>query len=865
MLKNNLSNYIFTLVSLLLTLACSTKKDTFVSRNWHAVNSQYNTLYNGDIALQKGIDEVKSSYSDNFWELLPVERMQVEEEAELPGQKGKNANFERAETKAVKAIQKHSMNINGKEKNMQMDEAHLQLGKARYYDKRFVPALEAFNYILYKYSNSDKIYEAKVWREKTNVRLENDALAVKNLQLLLKKNELKPQVEADANAILAQALINLEEKDSALAPLKKAISTTRKNEEKARYHFILGQLYQSLNKPDSAFISYQEVIDMKRKSPRKYVIQAHAKQAGLIDVTKDTLAFSEKYKKLIEDRENRPFLDALYHQVALFYDKLKLKDKAVKHYNKSLKAGSDDSYLTASNYRNLAAIHFDKAKYVDAGKYYDSTLTKFSKKNREYFVIEKKRKNLDEVIKYEGIARKNDSILNIMALSKNDRKEFFEEHIKKIKSKDSIIAVKEKKKKQEDANQNSGIQDISNNPIKPSTLGTPGNFGPPEANDNDDIFYFYNPTTVALGKIEFTKKWGKRTLKDNWRFSSQSDEIKTNEVAENSNDVATTNTETEVKYSADYYLNQLPTSKVVLDSMTKDRNNAYYQLGVIYKEKFFENQLAADRFETLLLNQPEERFILPAKYNLYKIYQTLNPSKADIYKADIVSNYPNTRYAQIVSGALSEDNNLIQTPSEVYRSLYKQFENQEYVTVLQTIEKSLTQFSGDELVPKFEFLKAATLGKLKGLDEYKKAINYVAVTYPDTPEAKQADDILKRSIPLLEQKTISLDTTATKWKVLYKVGPKNDVATKTLMDKIQKYIQEKQYDKFSVSFDVYNETDNFVVIHGVSSQEFSRYLIQLLRDTKDYKIKQPATVISSDNYTVIQVKKNYDQFIALKI
>jgi hypothetical protein len=64
---------------------------------------------------------------------------------------------------------------------------------------------------------------------------------------------------------------------------------------------------------------------------------------------------------------------------------------------------------------------------------------------------------------------------------------------------------------------------------------------------------------------------------------------------------------------------------------------------------------------------------------------------------------------------------------------------------------------------------------------------------------------------------------------------------------------------------VYNETDNFVVIHGVSSQEFSRYLIQLLRDTKDYKIKQPATVISSDNYTVIQVKKNYDQFIALKI
>jgi hypothetical protein len=55
-----------------------------------------------------------------------------------------------AETKATKAIQKHSMNIDGRERN-QIDEAYLLLGKARYYDQRFIPALDAFNYILYKY------------------------------------------------------------------------------------------------------------------------------------------------------------------------------------------------------------------------------------------------------------------------------------------------------------------------------------------------------------------------------------------------------------------------------------------------------------------------------------------------------------------------------------------------------------------------------------------------------------------------------------------------------------------------------------------------------------------------------------------
>ena len=97
-------------------------------------------------------------------------------------EKSKNPDFELAETKATKAIQKHSMNIGGREKNSQIDEAYLMLGKSRYYDQRFIPALEAFNYILYKYPNSSNIYTAKIWREKTNMRLGNDAIGCKKHQ-----------------------------------------------------------------------------------------------------------------------------------------------------------------------------------------------------------------------------------------------------------------------------------------------------------------------------------------------------------------------------------------------------------------------------------------------------------------------------------------------------------------------------------------------------------------------------------------------------------------------------------------------------------------------------------------------------------
>ena len=872
MLKNNHLKYITATFSIAFIVACSTKKDSLVNRNWHALNSQYNTIYNGDVALQAGINELKSGYTDDFWEILPVERMQIDEEMILPGQKGKNPNFTRAEDKAVKAIQKHGMNIEGKERNMQMDEAHLLLGKARYYDKRFIPALEAFNYILYKYSNSDKINEAKIWREKTNLRLENDGLAVKNLSLLLKRNDLKPHILSDANAILAQAYINLDEKNNAIKPLKQAIQYAQNNEEKARYRFILGQVYQSLNYADSAYAVYQQVIDMKRKSPKPYVIQSHARQASLIDVTKDTIVFYEKYRKLLKDRENRPYLDVLNHQRALFYDKLKMQDKAVVYYNKSLGANGGDSYLMASNYRNLAKIYFDKAKYEAAGKYYDSTLTRFTKKNREYFIIEKRRKNLDDVIKYEGIAKANDSLLYVTALSDSEKEVYYKKYIKTLMRKDSIAYVLAKKKAQLEDNRQ---QNENNAPVfDPNVTPTPGFPGrsiqPLALDDDKNKFYFYNPTTVGYGKIEFVKKWGKRALVDNWRWSNQVQDTKSsnqnNDVSKDSILVAKKeHKKLEEKYTVPFYTSKLPTSKIVLDSLAKERNIAYFNLGQIYKEKFFENKLAEQKFETLLKNNPEERFVLPSKYHLFKLYQLSDPAKEEVLKNEIVASYPNTRYAQLVSGQIVEDAKGVDEPAGVYKAYYKQFENQEYTDLLAGLDKSLIAFEGHQLVPKFHLLRATTLGKLRGLEAYKSAMQQLVKLFPDTEEAKQADEITRINIPHLEAMKLVDDSTSTKWKVLYKVGKKEDKATVDLNAKINQFLKDNQYTTYKTSFDVYTENQNFIVIHGISSIEYARFVVQLLAKTKEYMIKEPAHVISSENYTVVQTKKNLEEYLKLQL
>ena len=69
--------YVLTLGVILFLIACSTKKNTFLSRNSHALSTEYNILYNGGVALDKGIIDLKAQYQDNFWERLPIERMQV--------------------------------------------------------------------------------------------------------------------------------------------------------------------------------------------------------------------------------------------------------------------------------------------------------------------------------------------------------------------------------------------------------------------------------------------------------------------------------------------------------------------------------------------------------------------------------------------------------------------------------------------------------------------------------------------------------------------------------------------------------------------------------------------------------------------
>ena len=823
---------------------CSRKKDKFINRNWHAVTTEFNTLYNGNLALELGKEQIGTSYRENFWELLPVERMQISEEIRAPGTEP-NENFQIAEEKATKAIQRHSMLIQGKERNPQIDEAYLLLGKARYYDERFIPALEAFNYILHKYPASNTISHAQIWREKTHMRMENDRLAIKNLKRLIESGRLGKQDKADAHAVLAQAYINTGSMDSAVAPIRTAALHTTKNKEKARYHYIEGQLYNRLQIRDSANFAFDKVIDLNRRIPREFLVNARLEKIRNFDFsTGNRHELLAKLREMEEDRENRPFLDKIYFQLAEYYSFLDSTNVAIEHYNKSLRNTSGDRFLQSVNYETLGNIYFDNSQYRMAGTYFDSTLTRIPNTTRDYFVVKRKRDNLQEVIMYEDIVEKNDSILDLVAMSDDRREDYFIKYTNELKE----LAIEEARK---------GVpaeaSPVPQGPVIRSPGGPP-TLGGPNAGSN---FFFYNPARVNTGMQEFLRQWGPRELKDNWRTDpgniSSGGEQDLDQVSE----LIIANNP---KFNPQTYIESIPNDPVVIDSLDAQRNNAYYRLGLIYKEKFSERELAKERLLSLLDFTTEERMVLPASYYLYQIYlEEGNMAEAERYKNKVLQDYPDSRYATRIlnpGSALEMED----SAEKKYNEMYVLFETGEFGQVISLGEQYRDEFNDHELLPKIELLHATATGRLYGFDAYKEALRQVAVNYPQTEEGIRAREMVDTALPKMAKS--DFNNNQGKVKMLYNFPSGEKVEAMDLKQVIEEALGELNYKNYSTSIDVYNVDTIFVVVHGIENMERAGGFEELLRVNKDYGIMKTPVVISSDNYRVVQLHKNLDAYLS---
>ncbi len=726
--------------------ACSTTKDSVINRNFHTLTTKYNVLFNGEQAFQKGLKNIEDNFEDNFWKRLPIEPITFDERSigelkfnSTPGDgfddKGKGGGsdsqavtpFDKAEEKAVKAVQKHSMNINGFERNRQIDDAYLLLGKSRYYTQRFIPAIEAFNYIIANYPKANLIYDTKVWRAKSNVRLDNERLAIETLELLIEldKNEknLTDVQRQSAYTAMAMAYEKTDTIQKVIENLKISTSFVN-NAQSARNKFILGQIYSELNRKDSARTVFNQLAYSKR-TPEKYRIHANIELVKNMDKDSSNLYLIQKLKKLARNSDYRKYTNELYYQLGVLEESRDSVSRAETYYLKSLEAKKNTNYQKTYAFERLGNIYFDREDYILAGSFYDSVLqvtTEEFATEKRIRRIKRKNKGLTKLREFENIVKNNDSILRLVAMNDDERNAFFTEYIEKLK-------VEDETKRQRLLNSQDFGSQFSGGGVS---------FG---GNGSGGTWYFYNSQSKGFGKVNFQKNWGNRPLEDNWRWS---DKNQSGEEEEEELEIEVEKTDS--KYELSTYISAIPTDEKVIEQLQSERTDALYQLGLIYKEQFKNPKRGIDNFEKFLASNKKEDLILPVNYHLYQAYSVIEDAEKIEEKKNLILNkYPKSQFAQIIR----EPNKKLETNTQVseiekkYKEIYRMYKfnmNEEAVNQIDNLGSSI---ENSKIIAKFALLRAMALGKYKSKEEYKKALELVATKYAGQIEGQKASEIIE--------------------------------------------------------------------------------------------------------------------------
>lgn len=811
----------------LFIFGCTPNANTYYNRQMQPIVTKYNVLFNGEEAFDLGLKELQQQYQDNFSEILPVEPIKMSGKIQLDGIE--NPNFERAEEKAIKTIQLHSMVFKGVQRNYKIDDAYVLLGKARYYNERFLPALEAFNHLLTNYGKSERIPEAAIWAQKTNLRLGKDKIAIEKLHELLSVEKLRKNDKAEAYATLGQAYINQEMYPNAAEALYLAGKFTKNNLLRGRYYFIAAQLYEKQKQRDSAVVAYEKVINLNWKISRKLWMEAQAGKARNKDFSpEEKIEFLEYLTKLEKRYEHKDLLDVLYFTHGSLVQE-NSKATATDFYRKSLKNNKENNPLKAKTHERLAEIFFEQKDYTGAYHHLDSTLAYIPEHTFERLYIERKKENLAKITELEYTVKQNDSVIRIAKLPKEEQLIFFQKHI------DSLQKSAEQKQL------NSSSDDLGS-----------GFYVQNMPEQQGGKFYFYNPMAIAYGKQQFQQYWGNRALEDNWRWSSKEKNIvvQSAEVSENEKSISDENSLT-----TEFFIEKLPKSEVEIIRLEKDRNQALYQLGVLYRSKFGDNELAISRLGKLLEANPDANLEVAALYELYKNYIDLDSSKSEDFKNQLFNKFPESDYVSILKGNISSQQQKDQKAQELLEALTADFESGKIAETLRTLEDNRLSFHETAVAPKLEMLKADAVARLYGIASYRQVLEQITINYPETDESKLAKELLEK-LSDTEKEDFVTDEKTKSWKVVI-VGTSSENRQEIRNQLIEKSATIS--DKISVSEDIYNSEETWLVIHGLQNRNTAESIIEKLQEIQaSHKFTNFA--IATENYRLVQIKKNKEKF-----
>lgn len=738
------TSYKYLIVSGLIYIltGCSVEKNTSTTRFYQGLTSRYNIYFNGYESYKAGLARINSGYKDDFSELLKVFEFSDPSTVQLC-----SGDMERAIQKASKLIALKSITakpefnnkrelsesekklLEQKEFNEWVDDSYFLIGKARFFKHEYNEATAVFNYCIAEANDPEIKAESSIWL----ARINNETGAFNTSRGLLKEIEITKSSSRSFKAMYFSTLADmfLKQKDysSAVDPLSKSIGYFQGKRQRYRLTYLLAQVYERIGESEKATSYFRAVVKMN--PPYDVEFNARINIAGVFDINSGNQnEMTRELEKMLRDVKNKDFQDQIYYALGNLQMKEGKVKEALESYRKSAVSKSGSSNQKGKSYLALAEYFFSRPDYINAGKYYDSTVYFLDQKYPDYKEISTKSQNLDALVTELKTIQTQDSLQKVAGMPKAERDALITGII------DKITKAESEGKRSEYADRYNIGQYYENERRFEDNINQEGKW------------YFYNQAALTFGRTEFRRRWGDRKLEDNWRRSNKAKlNVQLFSGTQDENGQKKTDTAKAVSdyKKPEFYLKNLP----LTDSLIRVSNgmiaDAYYNSAKIFSDRFKDPLNSSMSYEMLLTRFPENELVPEVLYDLYGVNKEINTAKAETFRQRLLERYPESEFAKILSDPeyYSKKTAERKLVAQLYNEAYSAYESGNFADAITRCNDILREHPQNEIIPKVMLLHAYSTARVSDEHALVAELNNLVKLWPDTPEGKKAAELIE--------------------------------------------------------------------------------------------------------------------------
>ncbi len=732
-----LHTIIFSLLLLVLG-GCSTEKNTRASRTYHNITSRYNIYFNANESVKAGELSIEENIQNDYTRILPIYKSSDPSSAQMV-----KSNMDDAVIRCSKLVEIHSITKKPKrqkrrtrkyqefasqeEFNKWIDDAYLLMGKAYFYQHNYMAAIDRFSYVVRKFPDDETKHEANVWLIRSYSELERYVEASEVIQGIQNEEEFPKKLERDLAIATADYYMKQQMYNETIKFLDIAINKTFFKKNKARLQYIVAQLYQELDMPEEASAAYRAVTKMSPEYNMAFNAKINA--AGVFSGKGDTEKVKKDLEKMLRDNKNFDFRDQIYYALGNIYFNEGNRDIAKDNYKKSVAASYQNQFQRALSAITLADIYFEDLEYRNAQAYYDSAMIIIDEDYPNYDVLSRTYKGLTNLVDNLVTVEREDSLQRIALMPEKEREALISQ------------LMKEEQERQRNL-ENMNLQGAQNQGYYRSNRYRMG-----MGNQQQGAgWYFYNPQTVSYGKVNFEQRWGRRKLEDNWRRSNKStvsvDEGEEMAEAVDSSQIVVI---VEDPLQKEFYTQFLPLTDSMMQISHDKIRDALYNAGKIFKSEFNNYQRSAESFEELDRRYPNNIYLLSSYFDLYDLYELMgDKEKSDYYRNQIITRFPNSKYAQYLLNPnfFNELEARTDSINRLYQDAFRNYKSGRYRNVIPLATQIKSMNPDSQLVPKIDFMEMIANGVQTDVHNFESLLKNYVSTYPAEEPTPLANEIL---------------------------------------------------------------------------------------------------------------------------